>query len=636
MRWLALLALLLAWPRAALASENDGTPARVTSRLVGTSIQLTARFELDVEASTSQTGVPLSIPSGAVITSGVATVGGRQHALSLVDADAAEKEIEVFGADDLKQPNRRWTVRVTGGRDLAVVDLVAPEAGPVVLDLTLEMPSCFFRDRRYALVPNLWFAHFTTKPAHVDDRALDEACAADTTDREWISFAAPTLALRPAGEARIGAFAGRLPLGHDDLARVELDLASELTHVPLDLHTAIVFDHSRSLSGDEVENERAVISSYMQRVPAQSRVQVIAYARDAKPLLPAWLPASTARARIDREIRALAPRNGSNVDAAITEAGRWLSRAKGTRRLIVISDDRFAARIQAMQGSELKKLLPANTLVHVVVVSAGTLGIQPTDPTELGGLAELTEGIAVSAGVDEKTPLDASILVHPIGVDRLAIKGRGWEDLGIGTCASNDSLAEGRTCTAWMKGTSVASAITVEAFLWGHKITRTLVPDATDARHLARELSARSDFFEEDLRKRIDRAAFAVNDAWSLIARWGGTPGRSENGGFGFGRSGFGPGCCSSSTDRGVLIGSARLPLDLKSQVTPVVDHCKRQGAVSIWLQTTMQEIVDLTVDAPSDTAAVRTCIEEGLWELALSVPNAPWQTSTAMKFAAP
>jgi hypothetical protein len=641
MRWLAVLALVVAGPRVALALDRDPEPTHVTARLTGTSIEVTAQFQLEIDGSTVM-GLPITIPESAIITRAAATTEGKRHVLDLVDPDEAQKELDVYWDENSPKGNHRWTVRIAAMDNLALVDVVSPsETSNIVLELTLEIPGCFFRDRRYAVMPESWFSRFAAQTDEPTDD-VEQACAGVTSidQRRWISFATPTLARRPLGEARVGAFAGRLPLGHEDLARVEIDLATQLSRVPADLHTAIVIDHSRSLSGFEVESERAVVASYMQRVPAQSRVQVIAYAREAKPLLAAWMPASSARATVDREIRALAPRNGSNVDAAIAEAGRWLARAKGTRRLIIISDSRFARRIEEMTPEELRALLPDKTLVHVVIATASSPGLVPTDASEETlGLAALTEGIAVTAGVDEnaKTPLDATMLVRPIQLDRVKIQGRGWQqlDLSNSTCpAEGDALAEGEACTWWGKGTSVASAITVEAFLWGHKITRTLVPDATASRHVARELSIGEHFFDEDLRKRIDRAAFAVNDAWSLMASWGGAAGLSEGGGFGFGRTGSGGSCCGSSTDTiGFSTGARRPPLDLEPQLAPIVERCNVKTPLTIYVETSLEEIVGVEITANNETDAIRRCVEEGVWNLALAIPNAPWSASTTTHF---
>ncbi|HTL35927.1 MAG TPA: vWA domain-containing protein [Kofleriaceae bacterium] len=649
MRWLAVLVLVLAGPRAALADKVaaagddyvDGSldPRRVTGHLAGTTIELTAQYEIATD-SFFQSGLQLSLPEGSIITQAVATAGGKRHPFSLLDATEAQKAMDVFWSDNAPVGNHRWGIHITASANTALIDIAPVNAAKIVLDLTVELPGCFYRDRRYGLVPKTWSAKFAGAKTK-DDDTLTAGCGSSNLveDHEWVSFAAPVLAKRPLGDARIGAFAGRLPLGHEDLARVEIDLASELTRVPPDLHTAIVIDHSRSLSGDEVETERAVVASYMEHVPAQTRVQVIAFARHVTPLLAAWMPAASARARIDREIRALAPRNGSNVDEAIAEAGRWLSSVKGTRRLIVIGDDRLNTRVESMTGAELKALLPENTLVHVVSVSMGTTGLQLIDRTELAGLADLTEGIAVGAGLDNSSDhpsLDASMLVRPLGLDNLVIKGRGWNDMGMTTCpVEGTALAEGDSCVFWAKGSAIASAMTVEAFLWGHKVTRTLLPDTTSARHLARELSGSDEFFDDDFRNRIDRAALAVNSAWSLVATWGGTAGRNEDGGFGFGRSGFGPGCCGDTGIRdtiGFTTGMIRPKLDLKAQIAPIVKKCGAKASLKIYLHTTLEEIDELRVTT-SEPATVQTCIEEGLWDLAIAIPNAPWQASTTVAF---
>jgi hypothetical protein len=305
--------------------------------------------------------------------------------------------------------------------------------------------------------------------------------------------------------------------------------------------------------------------------------------------------------------------------------------------LIVIGDDRLPVRIEEMTGAELKALLPEGTLVHTVVASDSTPDLQLTDQSELGGLAALTEGVSVTAGLaDGPHPtVDATMLVRPLGLDRVVIKGSGWEDLNIGSCPNEfTQLAEATSCEWWGKGSAVASAITLEAFLWGHKIRRTLLPDATNARHLARQLSTANELFDEDLRNRIDRAAFAVNSAWSLLGSWGGTAGRTD-GGFGFGRSGFGNSCCGSSHDTiGFTTGTLRTPLHLESQIAPIAKKCGATTELSIELQTTREEIVGVEVRT-TEPAAVQACIEEGLWDLALAIPNAPWQATTIVKLPA-
>ena len=159
MRWLAVLALtapVLGTPRAALALDGDPEPTHVSARLTGTSIEVTAQYQLDIDASTMM-GLAIAIPDAAIVTRAAATVDGKRHLLALRDAEAAQAETDIYWDENAKRGNQRWTVRVTGSRSFAFVDVVSPDAtANVMLELTLEMPGCFFRDRRYALLPESW------------------------------------------------------------------------------------------------------------------------------------------------------------------------------------------------------------------------------------------------------------------------------------------------------------------------------------------------------------------------------------------------------------------------------------------------------------------------------------------------
>jgi hypothetical protein len=279
-------------------------------------------------------------------------------------------------------------------------------------------------------------------------------------------------------------------------------------------------------------------------------------------------------------------------------------------------------------------------------LSSGLIGIVranadlQTEVDDLDDLPVLTGGIAVDAGLDDKRPLDATILVRPVSLDSLTISGGDWKPLGINNCpVADEVLAAGRTCTTWLTGHSTSGAITVEAFLWGRKISRTVLPDPTAARHIARELSLESGVFDDEMQTQIDRAAFALNNVWSLIAVWGGSGGYSDVGGWGLGLSGIGGGGWSDSvdtTDVGTF-GHIGSKLDLRPQLAPVVEKCGARTAFKIWLETTRDEIVAVDVDAPKETEPVRHCLEDAVWELALAIPDpdAMSHLNTMTEFAA-
>lgn len=637
MRRLVVLVALAAAPAAARA-DTDGeqagpAPTSVHARLFGTTVELTARFAFDIDGPAIDVGShAVALPPDAVVTSAVAMLNGASHRLALGDAEHIESVFGAF-ADQAAASRRTWAVRIARATDGVDIDFAAATSGHVVVELSLELPGCFHRDARYVLVPASWYSHLDHLRERVkDDDDLGSSCAGDTagSSMEWLRFPVRELATRPFGPDRIGTAAGRLDLGEDHLARVEIDLSSKLTQVPGDLHTAIVIDGSRSLSADEVETQRAIVASYLQHAPPQSHVQLIAYSRHAKALLPSWMPAGDAAPRIDREIRALAPRNGSNVDEAIGLAATWLGRATGTRRLIVIADGRFATRINEMATADLARMLPEHTLVHVADVSFGSSNLVRMDDLVLGDLAASTGGIAVAAGMPSDHQLDATMLVHPLGLDRIKVTGPGWRDLdGMGTCpldGGDDLLPEGSSCQWWGRGDAVSGPITVVGFLWGQKITRVLRADPSQGRHLARALTTSDHIFDDDLKKQIDLAAFAVNSAWSMLVTWGGAGGYADlekSGTFGFGRFG------SSSHDGGISdtigMASGGIKLDLKKQLAAVVAACHATKAkVVVSLETTLQEIVGVDVGVTPYDETIHTCLVDAVWNISLAIPSAP------------
>ena len=611
MRWLVCAAMLVSLPAA--ADDGDLVPTSVTAKLRGTTIELTARVPIKITDFGSESR-PLEIPEGAIVTGAIVEHGGKSQRMRLDTAEQIESD---FNAILSREPaaKRMSALRITAASNNVTIDLATATPGEIVVELTLEMPSCFFRDARYAALPETW-------AKRVSLAKMPEGCG---DGGDWISFPTRDLAK---SESRIGVIAGRLPLGERDIARVEIDLARELEDVPADLHTAIIIDASRSLTSDEIEAQRAVVASYVAQVPPQTRVQVIAYARAAKPLLPSWMPAVTAAAQIDREIRSLAPRNGSNLDVAIDEAASWLSRAKGTRRLIVISDERFSTRVDTLVAG-LAARLADKTLAHVVSLWQGSQGVERVEDLTMSPIATATEGISAAASLDDNGKLDARMLVRPVGIDKVVIAGEGWKEM---TALESDTIDNGTSATWFAEGSPVAGPISITGFIWGHRVTRIVHPDPTRGRSIARELSTAGSFLDSEVHALVEHAAFAVNESWSLMATWGGTGGFADLGGGGTFRGGF---CCDSggSHDIGHGTGTGRgIHLDFKKQLAPAVARCGAQGvSLSIIVETTLEEIVDVYVSGVDDTT--RACIEESVWATALQIPDAPSHTTTTTKF---
>lgn len=644
MRTLAGVCAVLAASIASAAPDGDPAadpgggplaPTRVTVARSGTMARFSVRFEMAVTgpAPEYQNTESVAIPSGAVITGATVRVGDHVQALKLARVDKVDAAFAVLLERPGNGADRRWGVRIDATDSDAKLAIAAAHDATATIDITLEAATCFARDARHVKVPETWQARLpaATAPA-LAELELDEVCAAPG-EGKWIALPSGELARHAAGDARIGVTVGRLPLGGRDLSRVELALAGTLTEIPKDLYTAIVIDHSRSLTQAERENQRAIALAYLRATP-RGRVQVIQYARTAEPLLPSWSLAERAATRIDRAIQGMAPRNGSNVDDALAAAGAWLANVQGTRRVLLMTDERVADRVSA-DTAALAKLLPAGTLVHAVALSGASGTVQRSDDALFAPLALATGGIAALVGSDEHGALDVLPLARPVTLDNITIGGTGWTaNLSDDRpCPSEFEapFAEGRSCVWWAEGKRTSGDITVTGWLWGRKVTRVVAPDASQARSVARMMSMLS-ALPPEIELEVKTAALAVNSVWALFAMWGSSGGYQDIETWGFGLSGMS--CCGGGhtiTDTIGTTGTLRARLDLHPQLASAVARCHPGGDVTLVIETTLEEIVDVEVSGA--VPAVADCISEGVWDTMLSLPDAPSHAHTRVVF---
>lgn len=628
MRQLAVLALiaLAAPPAAADDDAGASAPVRVQVELAGDQVQLIAHFVLELDGpAVAHDAAELALPPRAVVTGATAIVGGTVHPLALARADQATGTLaELALRPGGRDREAALVLRGGGTSGLAILDFAAPRSAELALDLELTAPTCFDHDTRYVELPAAWRDALdvaVAARARNRDPALATACHG-RADASWVGFPARV----PTGH--IAAHAGLLALDGSRVARLELDLPRQLGEVPADLHTVLLVDGSRSVTESESDAQRAIAGAYLRAVP-RTQVQVIAYARTAHALLPGWSEARRVTARVARELRAIEPRNGSDVAGALAAAGAWLARAGGTRRVIVFTDERLAAAITALEPTELARMLPAGTLVHVVAID-GDGELVRADGAALEPLAAATEGFAVRGGAGLGDDLDATMLARPISLDELAVHGPGWDEVqSDGQCDGLTRLDEGGGCRWWGSAGTGAGPITVEGLVWGRHVTRTLAPDPRDALELAREL-ATTEWFDGAVQDQIDRAARALDPAWSLLATWGGRDGyadRPELLPSGIGLGGIG----ASARCGGTIIDDFGEPTpDLRSQLAPAVAACEPgRATVELVVETTREEIVGVRATvrgAPSPAAArvLEDCATEAVWRTQLALPYAP------------
>jgi|GEM_PF-2491849 len=675
MRRIALAAVLVTSAAAAKSDQAVGTdesqmdaPIAVRGTLDGTTARLVVDYRIETLGGpeVQTTALELTMPTGAVVTGATITQGGATHRMTLDATDVVDKQFgDAFG-DEGKIAPTTWVAKIALNTYLGPsygvsVVIGAPIRTDVLLSLEVVAPTCFFRDKRYVRAPSDWRKAARTKQP---SPALLESCTdpntADGADSAaWIAFAAPQAARLPSGD-RLVASTARLAITNDlHLARTELALAANLADVPRDLATVILVDESRSMSDAQRRSQREIVLGYLRAAP-NSRVQVIAFSRHTRTLLPAWTTASRARPRLERDLASMAPRNGSNFDAGLAEAGRLLSAIKGTRRVLLITDEAMATRLSTKPDS-FASLVPPGTIINVAVTSDfgdvdsdGVAILSRHDDAVLGRLAGVTTGFATQLGeldMSRRVSVDAAMLVRPTSLDHIRATGLGWmdldfntrENLGGDTCTG--SLAAGEACIWWTRGTKFAGPILLEGMLWNRRVVRLVRPLGDPGRTIAREIVGTGTSLPHDedpntsdeagtkmLSERIEALAHAVTSSTSLFARWGGdvplTQGLGLGGFGGFGRSG---------TIDGIGHGGGRarptIPaVDLAAQLRPLVGHCNL-GTIKpvIKIELTFEEIVDVAVVMAANDATKR-CLEEAVWDFIPVLPSLePLRTETVV-----
>jgi hypothetical protein len=357
---------------------------------------------------------------------------------------------------------------------------------------------------------------------------------------------------------------------------------------------------------------------------------VIAYARTSRALLPAWTPGRIAK--IDRALATLAPRNGSNIDVGFIEAARWLAQTSGTKRIVILTDQQLSRRLNRELDGLAQKLVP-DALVHVVAIDA--VGELRRDIGTIGNaLAESTGGIAMRVGVPEDdAPIDVTELLRPLRIERFEITAPGWRRSSSVTTSCRDELAEGTSCRWLGEGDVVAGPLAASGYIWGKKWSRVVTPNPARAAELARSLLVEG-LLDDRVVERAQQIARAANDGWSFYGEWG------DRGGYHRGAirlNGFRTrgGRSSLHSTPSVMIGRSiggKLPdFDLAPQLAHVISLCDLGSAhVEAEVETTLSEIVEVRVLAPP---VVSQCVEDAIWDTAISVPAQLARTNTRVVF---
>lgn len=497
-----------------------------------------------------------------------------------------------------------------GGSVEVAWDVLAPvdyEAGAVALEVPLE-------DARPGLLP-------PTFPAGL----VDEAAAREGSvrlARAWVTG--------ETFDARWGTF----PLDTDrTLWRLELDVAPELSRLPVRPAVVFAVDASHSQGPAGIAAQLELLAPYLAHVP-DARVEVVLYRRFAERLFGTFVPASEVAARLAALPPArLAPGNGSHLDRGARLAAEALAAEPGERRLVLLTDDALRDALTPEALDAALAPTPVGTVVHVVSREAHAgdraLSERRHDTPPFAAVAEAWGGIFTRVAGSAADPAQAAHvmrgLVRPVRLDDFTVEAEGLED----ELASEDSLEEGAGVQLAGLGARPPEVVTVSGRLWAREVRRVVRVDAAFAGRLPAlavgDDSLRTSLSDDELRTAAFVAGVLSPLTSFLAVPRGAAPsviGVEEGYGVGGLRLIGCSGGCRFGTSCG--FGSGSVGFDaaahLRGLLTPTLERCATAHGplegTTLRFESTRDEVVDVEVTAP--TPALTECLTEGTWALRL------------------
>ena len=560
-------AALLALVRLASADVRE-TAHTATIRVAGNVafLDVTRSFanpgEYDSEAT-----LGFELPPGAVATSLRVEQGGRWQAGVLRDAERAQERFDALGGERSKGvPLGTPALLAQGDDELQLALYRVPARGTRRVAYTLVAPLARVGGQRRLDYPTGGGQPELRAPgAHVER-------AATTVHLSW-----------QGAPRELNVRSGSLLMPSGPLWRVEVDAPLALAPDPGPHSVVFVIDRSRSEGRAGLAAQLALMRAYLDAAPL-ARYTVVAFDRRAERLTAGFLAAS------DDELPHLdANRNGSDLGAALVEAGRALAGARGERRLIVLTDGLLPSQdeLPALPG------ITAHVVLRGRADGGGDVVRKRIFERTLAEWAHAQGGmlLAITGGEPDGLARAAVVLVRPVRLDQVAA-GEDAEVIG--------DLDEG----GGLRATGRGAVPRLSAWRWGRQIELSPRPLAAISAQLPALALPELDLDDQD-EAWLAGLAGAVSGSTSYLvvaseprndpplARF-----RSRTAGV----------VC------GIPIGTADgTPPSLRPPITPILRACgARAGHVEVGLSG--DEIVAVRAQ---DTGA-DACVEEALWNLAL------------------
>jgi subtilisin-like proprotein convertase family protein len=398
-------------------------------------------------------------------------------------------------------------------------------------------------------------------------------------------------------------------------ARLEVDVAPQLSPLPSQAQVVFVVDASYSVGVRHLAAQLDVIRAYLSHLP-DAQVEIIAVRRRASRVFGRFIPVKDALAALARPA-AFALGNGSAIDAGARLAAAALADRRGPRRVVFTTDQMFRSSLQPDAALAALSALSTDTVVHLVApVPDGDdrAAMNPID-TPFSPLATRHHGIHVEIhGVPARTEKDLAPvvleLVRPTKIEHLAI---------AGVPSTIETLHEGDGLRIFEPGKTAPDKVTLTGTLWSDPITKEVTSTPAFSRSTAAFVFGADEHQDLSHDEMMTVAMFgrAVSPVTSYVAAEPGTRpstvGLFEAIGHGSGTgAGYGVG-----GGRGAMRGRKQPRFENLIDTTACEKSVKPapHWGVTLDVETTRDEIVDVSA---AKTDPMTACLIETTWTLRL------------------
>jgi subtilisin-like proprotein convertase family protein len=400
-------------------------------------------------------------------------------------------------------------------------------------------------------------------------------------------------------------------------ARLEVDVAPELSPLPRGAQVVFVVDASFSVGEAHLAAQLAVIRAYLSYVP-DAQVEVIVARRHATRRFGTFVSARAAVAGLD-DARAFALGNGSAIDDAARLAAAVLADRSGPRRIVITTDERFRDALTPDHALAALAAVSPGTVVHLVVPTVDgddRVTMTPASDEQFAPLATKHHGIhvelhGVPAAADKALAPVVLELVRPTKIDRLTV---------TGVTTDTQVLHEGDGLRVFAGLPVAPEQLTISGMLWSDPIRKLLAPLGGFSRQTAAFVFGADEYHELSEAEMMTVALLgrAVSPVTSYVAAEPGTRpspiGLPDRGMFGTISHGMGS---------GVGYGSGTGALGTRPELRDLIDTaaCERKikpadgWRVTLDVETTKDEIVDVLA---RETDAMMACLVETTWSVRL------------------